>query len=123
MAKLRDVARFGLLFTPSYGVVSDEKIISERYLNTILRGGRPELLANARFGPAPEDVRHNVYQWDLVFENDDFYKGGWAGQGILINPKRDYVAVYTGYFKDAEHSEIPPLPVLRQVLEGVFGAN
>jgi CubicO group peptidase (beta-lactamase class C family) len=123
MAKLRDVARFGLLFTPSYGAVSDEKIISERYLDTILRGGRPELLANARFGPAPEGVRHNVYQWDLVFDNDDFYKGGWAGQGLLINPKRDYVAVYTGYFKDAEHSEMPPLPVLRQVLEGVFGAN
>ena len=73
----------------------------------ILHGGRPELLANARFEPAPEDVRHNVYQWDLVFDNDDFYKGGWAGQGLLINPIRDYVAVYTGYFKDDEHSEVP----------------
>jgi hypothetical protein len=121
MARLRDVARFGLLFTPSRGVVSDEEIISDRYLDLILRGGRPELLANARFGPAPEGVRHNVYQWDLVFDNDDFYKGGWAGQGILINPLRDYVAVYTGYFKDEKHSEIRPLPVLRQVLEGVFG--
>jgi CubicO group peptidase (beta-lactamase class C family) len=123
MAKLRDVARFGLLFTPSYGAVSDEKIISERHLDTILHGGRPELLANARFGPAPEGIRHNVYQWDLVFDNDDFYKAGWAGQGLLINPIRDYVAVYTGYIKDAEQSEIQPLPVLRQALEGVFGAN
>jgi CubicO group peptidase (beta-lactamase class C family) len=123
MARLRDVARFGLLFTPSYGVVSDEEIISDRYLRLILRGGRPELLANARFGPAPEGVRHNVYQWDLVFDNDDFYKGGWAGQGILINPLRDYVAVYTGYFKDEKHSEVQPLPVLRQVLEGVFGGR
>jgi len=38
----------------------------------------------------------------------------------LINPDRDYVAVYTGYFKDAENSEVRPLPILREVLEGVF---
>ena len=122
MAKLRDVARFGLLFTPSYGVVSEKKIISDRYLEMILYGGRPEILANARFGPPPpEGVKHNVYQWDAVFDNNDIYKGGWAGQGLLINPDRDYVAVYTGYFKDAENSEVRPLPILREVLEGVFG--
>ena len=120
MAKLRDVARFGLLFTPSYGVVSDKKIISDRYLEMILYGGRPEILANARSGSPPEGVKHNVYQWDLVFDNNDVYKGGWAGQGLLINPDRDYVAVYTGYFKDAENSEVRPLPILREVLEGVF---
>jgi hypothetical protein len=39
----------------------------------------------------------------------------------LINSDRDYVAVYTGYFKDAENSEVALLPVLRNVLEGVFG--
>jgi len=121
MAKLRDVARFGLLFTPSYGVVSDRKIVSDRYLDVILHGGRPELLKNARFGPPPEGVRHNVYQWDLVFDNNDIYKAGWAGQGLLINPERDYVAVYAGYFKDREQSEMRPLSVLHQVLEGVFG--
>ncbi|MBW2579114.1 MAG: serine hydrolase, partial [Deltaproteobacteria bacterium] len=60
-------------------------------------------------------------QWDLVFDNNDFYKGGWAGQGLLINAERDYVAVYAGYFKDAEHSEADLLPILREVLEGVFG--
>jgi len=120
MANLRDVARFGLLFTPSYAAVSDQKIISDRYLDLIRYGGRPEILANSRFGPPPEGVKHNVYQWDLVFENDDFYKSGWAGQGLLINSDRDYVAVYTGYFKDAEHSEVELLPILREVLAGVF---
>jgi len=123
LANLRDVARFGLLFTPSYGVVSEQKIISNRYLDLILYGGRPELLANSRFGPAPEGVKHNVYQWDLVFDNNDFYKGGWAGQGLLINSERDYVAAYAGYFKDAANSEVELLPVLREVLEGVFGSR
>jgi CubicO group peptidase (beta-lactamase class C family) len=121
LATLRDVARFGLLFTPSYGVVSEQKIISNRYLDLILYGGRPELLANSRFGPPPEGVKHNVYQWDRVFDNNDFYKRGWAGQGLLINSDRDYVAVYVGYFKDAANSEVELLPVLREVLEGVFG--
>jgi len=122
LAKLRDVARFGLLFTPSYEVVSEQKIISSRYLDRIVHGGRPELLANSRFGPAPEGVKHNGYQWDLVFDNNDFFKGGWAGQGLLINSDRDYVAVYAGYFKDAANSEVELLPVLRGVLEGVFGS-
>ena len=122
LARVRDVARFGLLFTPSYHVVSDEKIISDRYLDMILNGGNPELLKNARYG-APEDptIKHNVYQWDIVWNNNDFLKGGWAGQGLLINPERDLVAVWTGYFKDDNHSEVELLPILRSVLEGVFG--
>ena len=125
LGRLRDFARFGLLYTPSYGVVSDRKIISDEHVEMLKNGGRPELLANARGGPPDEVtekiVKHNVYQWDLVFDNNDFFKGGWAGQGLLINSDRDYVAVYAGYFKDAANSEAELLPVLREVLEGVFG--
>jgi CubicO group peptidase (beta-lactamase class C family) len=121
LARLRDVARFGLLFTPSWGKVSDRKIISDRYVERILQGGRPELLKNARFG-APDDptIRHNVYQWDQVWDNDDFHKGGWAGQGLLINPGRDLVAVWTGYFNE-DGGEVELLPRLRHVLNGVYG--
>lgn len=123
MARVRDVARFGLLFTPSYPVVSDEKIISDRYIELILNGGNPELLKNARYG-APEDptIKHNVYQWDLVWSNNDFLKGGWAGQGLLINPERDLVAVWTGYYRE-DGTEVELLPMLRQVLEAVFGSD
>lgn len=125
MSKVRDMARFGLLFTPSYKVVSDEPLISNRYLQTILYGGRPALMQNARF-PEPEedvkDIKHNVYQWDLVYENNDIYKGGWAGQGLLINPDRDLVAVYVGYAKDDQFSQLSVLPRLRAVLKGVYPA-
>jgi CubicO group peptidase (beta-lactamase class C family) len=124
LGRLRDVARFGLLFTPSSAVVTDRKIISDRHIEMLKHGGRPELLANARWG-APEEVKqgivkHNVYQWDLVYTNNDLFKGGWAGQGLLINPDRDVVAVWTGYFND-DQSELEVLPRLRQVLNGVFG--
>ena len=115
------MARFGLLFTPSSKHVSEEKIISDRYLDLIVNGGNPDLLRNARYGNwRGRGVKHNVYQWDAVFENDDIYKGGWGGQGLLVNPDRDLVAVFVGYFK-ADQSEVRPLGVLRTVLEGVYG--
>jgi len=124
LARLRDMARFGLLFTPSYSVVSDRRIISEDHIERLESGGNPQLLANARWG-APEGlaagtIKHNVYQWDLVFTNNDIFKGGWAGQGLLVNPDRDLVAVWAGYFNE-DQSELSVLPRLRQVLNGVFG--
>ena len=124
LGRLRDVARFGLLFTPSYSVVTDRKIISDRHIEVLKNSGRPELLANARWG-APDELtqkiaKHNVYQWDMVYTNNDLYKGGWAGQGFLVNPDRDLVAVYAGYFKE-DQSELSVRPRLRQVLNGVFG--
>lgn len=121
LARPRDMARFGLLFTPSYRVVTDEPIVSDRYAELIRSGGNPKLLANARYGRRQDDsVSHNVYQWDIVYKNGDFYKGGWAGQGLYISPRRDLVAVYVGYFKDDDHSEVKPLRPLLEVLNGVF---
>jgi CubicO group peptidase (beta-lactamase class C family) len=125
LGRLRDVARFGLLFTPSSSVVADRKIISDQHIDKLKNGGRPELLANARWG-APDELeqgiaKHNVYQWDLVYTNNDLFKGGWAGQGLLVNPDRDLVAVFVGYFNE-DQSELAVLPRLRQVLNGVFGA-
>ena len=122
MARLRDLGRFGLLFTPSYDMISDRKIISDRFLDVLVNGGRPELSLNARFGTRPADLKHTTYQWD-VYKNNDFHKGGWGGQGLLVNADRDYVAVYSGYFKDREHSEMKLLPVLRQMLESIYGAT
>lgn len=122
LARPRDMARFGLLFTPSYGKVSSERIVPEEHIDLLLHGGRSELLENARFGGRPPGVRHNVYQWDLVFTNSDVYKGGWAGQGLLVNPDRDVVAVWVGYTAaDSDPATYPLLPRVRAVLDGVFG--
>ncbi|MBT5796279.1 MAG: serine hydrolase [Porticoccaceae bacterium] len=122
LAKARDMARFGLLFTPSYKKVSSEKVISDRYLDMIINKGRPELLANARFAgerSANPEIKHNSYQWDVVYNNSDFYKGGWAGQGLLINHEKDLVAVYLGYIKE-DGSELAVLPRLRELLKTIY---
>lgn len=121
MARMRDLARFGLLFTPSYTVVSDRKIISDAHIELLRSGGSPDLRLNAGMPGADESgIKHNVYQWDEIYVNDNFYKGGWAGQGLLVNPTRDLVAVFTGYFKDDEYSEVPLQPVLFEVLDAVY---
>ncbi len=120
MARLRDLARFGLLYTPSHDVVADRRIISKRHVDAIATQGNPELLRNARNGSGlPPGVKHNGFQWGLVYDNNDFFKGGWGGQGLLVNPELDLVVAYSGYFRD-DRSETDPLPLIRQVLQQVF---
>ncbi len=121
VARMRDMARFGLLFTPSYGVVSDNRIISDAHIELLRNGGRAHLRENAGLPDVTRSgIKHNVYQWDEIYANDNFYKGGWAGQGLLVNPSRDLVAVFTGYFKDDEYSEISLEPILFDMLNSVF---
>ena len=96
---LRDMARFGLLFTPS-GRADVNSVISDSYLQKIQKGGRPEIF-NAGREDHPrlvdgEPPRHNTYQWDFVMEDGDFYKGGYGGQGLYISPSRDLVIAFFG---------------------------
>lgn len=99
---LRDLARFGLLFTPSWSVVSDEQIISDAHMDKILHGGRPEIFDKGRQGQAAirglrgERPHHNTRQWNWVMDDGDFCKGGFGGQGLYISPTRDLVIIYTG---------------------------
>ena len=122
VSRMRDLARFGLLFTPSYGVVSDRKIISDSHVELLQSGGNPQLRINADLpGVQQSGIKHNVYQWDEIHTDGYMYKGGWSGQGLIVNPIQDTVAVFTGYFKDEEHSEVELEPIMFQLLEGVFG--
>lgn len=119
---MRDLARFGLLFTPSYGVVSDRRIISDSHIELLLHGGNPDLRRNAGLpGVEESGIRHNVYQWDEVYADGYIYKGGWGGQGLVVNPLNDTVAVFTSYSRDAANSETALGPVVFQVLRGIFG--
>ena len=120
LSRMRDMARFGLLFTPSYSVISDRKIISDQHFEFLRTGGNPALLINSGAPPVEESgIKHNIYQWGEIHANDFFQQGGWGGQGLIVNPKYDLVAVYTSYFKD-DYSEVQLQPLVFEVLEGVF---
>lgn len=123
LARARDVARFGLLFTPSYKTVSDEKIMSDRYINLVKSGGNERLFDRGRAqGWVKDDRKYPVYQWDAIYPNNDFFKGGWAGQGLIVNPDLDTVVVYTGYYKEDE-SEMDMFPILRNLMKNIYGAK
>lgn len=84
LGRIRDLARFGLFYTPSYTVVSKHQVVTAKHMRLLLHGGRSGLLA-ALDGRTP-GVKHNIYQWDAVFEDQTLFKGGWSGQGIIVTP-------------------------------------
>jgi len=119
LARPIDLAKFGLLFTPSYKRVSEKPIISKKHIEKLLNEGRPELLGKH----LPQGAKHNIYQWDMVFEDGTLYKGGWAGQGIMVNPIHDYVFVWNSYFKDKEESETKLTPIMFFLAKNLFKEN
>ncbi|OHX66844.1 serine hydrolase domain-containing protein [Flammeovirga pacifica] len=102
-SRMRDMARFGMLYTPSWDKVSDEQIVTDETLNRIhedmrsheflmagedgpvfadwLEGGQPTFLGNSR-------------QWDVIWPDGDMWKGGMQTQGLYVSPSKDLVIVY-----------------------------
>lgn len=102
-SNLRDMARFGLMFTPS-GRQGVNPLISDVYLEKIQKGGRPIIFRAANGEKSGyvdgEAARHNSYQWDFVMDDGDFFKGGYGGQGLYISPSCDLVVAFFGTFDE-----------------------
>jgi CubicO group peptidase (beta-lactamase class C family) len=99
--RLRDVARYGLLYTPSWAKASREQIVTPGYISEIQHGGRKRIflagelgnrLVNNSFPEHPPAANH--WQWDAVWDDGDFYKGGVFGQGLYVSPGRDLVVAW-----------------------------
>ena len=120
MISPRDAARFGLLFTPSYKKVASSRLVSESFIKRISFIPNNLQFDKRKQSQNGELFAHSAYQWDAIFSNSDYFKGGWAGQGILVNPQKDLVAVYTGYAIDDNESQPDLLPILRQLLNHIY---
>ena len=107
VASLRDVARFGLLFTPSHPVVNAEGLISDAYLQKIQSGGREELMEESPYSDQVPRPRYVSYQWQ-VYGDGSFFKGGFAGQGLYIDPDKDIVLAFVGTHG---YGEVSPSPL------------
>ena len=99
-SNLRDMARVGMLYTPSWYKTSIERIVSpgmlDRTQNTprttafyINGTGKPYI---ERLGD--KTVRTGARQWDAIFADGDLFKSGLNTQGIYVSPKRDLVIAY-----------------------------
>jgi CubicO group peptidase (beta-lactamase class C family) len=96
---LRDKARYGLIYTPSWSTVSRERIVPQSLIDRTRRECRPELLAKANSARAATTAekdrpRCNSRQWDAIYADGDMYKGGARGQGIYVSPDADYVVAW-----------------------------
>ena len=96
-SRLRDMARYGMLYTPSWDKAARERLVSEEMLQKIQQGGRPEIYLEGSFGKrmagsfAGDVPVANSYQWDAVFADGDFFKSGIRGQGLYVSPGKDLV--------------------------------
>ena len=103
-SRLRDKARYGLLYTPSWKRVADERIIPLSLIEKTQKDCRPKLYERAydaakKAGTASyfsddTEIRCNSRQWDAVYTDGDMFKGGLHGQGIYVSPTRDLVIAY-----------------------------
>jgi CubicO group peptidase (beta-lactamase class C family) len=110
-SRLRDMARFGIAFTPSGRKGIETPAVSAQVLDMIEHDGRPQLFAKGgkaatltqTFGEAPVSC---AWQWDAAFADGDLYKGGFHGQGLYVSPSRDAVV---GLFSTSNEGVAPEL--------------
>lgn len=100
IGRLRDLARWGMLHTPSWGRAARRRIVPEAYVREVQTGGRPEIYLGGEIGNrmsglfAGDRPVANHFQWDAVFADGNIYKGGVFGQGLYVAPDRDLVIAW-----------------------------
>lgn len=96
-----DMLRYAMLHTPSWNKVASERIVTDEidqiYRSTArvqaYEGSHEQALQTDWFGYTPKS---NGVQWDSVFEDGAMFKHGNMGQGLYVDPKRDFCAMGFG---------------------------
>ena len=123
-SRLRDKARFALLFTPSWSKVSKTRIVDDDYFkkvygsnNTAAFLSKGSDMGGRMLKDFKETPVHASYQWDAVFKDGDLYKSGKNGQCIYVSPKRDMAVVW---FANAFNNS-PWLPIYARAIVKKLG--
>ena len=101
-ATLRDVARFGLLFTKN-PPAGQGRVITDSIIKRYFAG----------YGDQTKPDEHGMlpltYEWDMISDKGELVKGGWAGQLLYINRDKDVVVAYFGT-NTVPDPKLEPLP-------------
>jgi CubicO group peptidase (beta-lactamase class C family) len=121
-SRLRDLARFGMLFTPSWTELSDEQIISADYLEKVREAATAEVygedyLSKRLMKDFGETDFGASYQWDAVFPDGDMYKSGRTGQCLYVSPETNTVVVW---FSSAYQAEVWVHAYAREIVNTLF---
>ena len=99
---LEDLARYALIFTPSWKMVSNAEVVSPKVLKALQTSGSHEAFLagdypkfgwmQASFG---KDMPSSTSrQFDAVWTDGAMFKHGNLDQGMYVDPTRDVVGVY-----------------------------
>ena len=121
-ARLRDLARFGTLFTPSWDSIAEHQVISENYLELVQNAVKPEVygedyMSQRLIKDFGEDGFGASYQWDAVFPDGDLYKSGRTGQCLYVSPETDTVVVY---YSSSYKAEVWVHAYAREIVKQLF---
>ncbi|MEM6415665.1 MAG: serine hydrolase [Pseudomonadota bacterium] len=106
---LRDLARFGQLYTSS-GRTMFGDILPKDHINAIQTGGRTDIYRLGEKNDSDDAPIFNSRQWDKVWENGDFFKLGWGGQGLYVSPSKDVVIAFFGTLdENRQKNDLPDI--------------
>ena len=120
---LEDFAKYATLYTPSWDKVAHEQVVTPSLLKQIRSAGSAEAFSGGHkekqaIGLFAEKPVKGAFQFDFIFEDGAMYKHGNTGQGIYVDPERDFAAVYFGATPYvAPYGEIKAPAYFRKVAE------
>lgn len=94
-SRLCDLARYGMLFTPSWDKVASARVVTPEIIKRIRQGVRTKKFYRDGFdGPVfisclnDDTMISNSRQWDAVWPDGDFWKAGIMDQALYVSPDR-----------------------------------
>ncbi len=98
-SRLRDLARYGLLYTAYWPLVADRQVVSDAALARITRPHHGQDVFMQGDGKRftsylGETPLGNSRQWDAVYADGGMFKGGMFGQGLYVSPEEGIVIAY-----------------------------
>jgi len=118
LMRLRDLVRYGLAFTDD----ATTKIASARYINQIhtgdsalfrSEGGTDQHLRKQFYEGQGADFQS--YHWDVIFEDGDFFKEGFGGQGLYISPSKRLIIGFFSASKDETNNNNNMISLVRSL--------
>lgn len=105
-SRLRDLARYGLLYTPYWPLVADHQVVSDAALARIASPHHSQAVFMKGDGERfsnylGEQPLGNSRQWDAVYADGGMFKGGLFGQGLYVSPDEGIVIAYFSTVKSS----------------------
>lgn len=121
-ARLRDLARFGMLFTPSWSAIAKKQVVSDTYFKKVTLASKQASYGNDYMSKRlihdfAEDDFGTSYQWDAVFADGDLYKSGRTGQCLYVSPETDTVVVF---YSSSYQAEVWVHAYAREIVKQLF---